>query len=88
MSGQVTRFLGDTPWRVFVKLVVLSLLLGFVMTVFGWTPYDIYFAARDFVLDIWNTGFAAIERFAGYFLLGAAVVVPVFLVIRFVSFRR
>jgi hypothetical protein len=33
-------------------------------------------------------GFAAIDRFVGYFLLGAAIVVPAFLILRLFSYRR
>ncbi|WP_368855839.1 DUF6460 domain-containing protein [Klebsiella pneumoniae] len=37
---------------------------------------------------MWNLGFGAIERFAGYFLLGAVVVVPCFIILRLLSYRR
>jgi hypothetical protein len=33
-------------------------------------------------------GFAAVDRFLGYLLLGAAVVVPAFIVLRILSYRR
>ena len=62
MSDGMNRFLGDSPLRVLVKLVVVSILVGFVMTVFGWYPTDIYFAVRNFLLDLWYTGFAALGR--------------------------
>lgn len=84
----LTRFLGDTPLRVVLKLIVVSFLVGLVMSAFGWSPFDLLQALRDFVMDIWNMGFRAIERFVGYFLLGAAVVVPAFIVLRLLSYRR
>jgi len=84
----ITRFLGDTPFRVVLKLVVVSFLVGVVMSAFGWAPLDILRGIREFVLGIWNMGFAAIERFFSYFLLGAAVVVPAFLILRILSLRR
>ncbi len=70
------RFLGDSPLRVLIKLVVISFLVGVVMHAFGWSPFDVLEGIRDFFVDIWNMGFSAIERFLGYFLLGAAIVVP------------
>lgn len=82
------RFFGDSPLRVAIKLVVLSLLVGVVMSAFGWTVWDIYFGLRDFVLRVWNMGFAALGRFGDYVLVGAAIVVPVFLVLRILSWRR
>ncbi|PSJ60338.1 DUF6460 domain-containing protein [Pseudaminobacter soli (ex Li et al. 2025)] len=86
--SELTRFLGDTPFRVFLKLVVVSFLVGIAMSFFGWSPYDIFYQLRDFVVQIWNMGFKAIDRFVGYFLLGAAVVIPVFVVLRLLSYRR
>ena len=82
------RFLGDSPLRVAIKLVVISFLVGVVMHAFGWSPYDVLQGIRDFFVDIWNMGFQAIERFASYFLLGAAIVVPAFILIRLFSYRR
>ena len=87
MTG-LTRFLGDTPLRIILKLVVISFLAGVLMSALGWSPFDVVLAIRDFFLDLWNMGFRAVERFLGYFLLGAAVVVPAFIVIRLLSYRR
>ncbi|MCD7108553.1 DUF6460 domain-containing protein [Rhizobium sp. DKSPLA3] len=88
MADGVNRFLGDTPGRVIVKLLVLSLVVGFLMTVFGWTPYGIFRGIRDFFVDLWYTGFAALGDVGEYLLIGAAVVIPVFIVLRLLSFRR
>ena len=87
MSALV-RFLGDSPLRVFLKLVVISFLVGIVMSAFGWSPLDVLQGIRDFFVDIWNMGFAALDRFLGYFLLGAAVVVPAFILLRLFSYRK
>lgn len=84
----LTRFLGDTPLRVLVKLLVISLVVGFVMSVFHWTPWDFFDALHRMVLRIWNMGFAALGDFARYILLGAVIVVPVFLILRVLSYRR
>lgn len=87
MSG-LDRFLGDSPLRVLLKLVVISFLVGVVMNAFGWSPFDVLEGIRDFFLDIWNMGFRAIERFIGYFLLGAAIVIPAFILLRLFNYRR
>lgn len=84
----MARFLGDSPLRVFLKLVVISFLVGVVMSAFGWSPFDVAEAIRDAVADVWNMGFSALERFFGYFLLGAAIVVPAFIILRLLSYRR
>jgi hypothetical protein len=87
MSG-LTRFLGDTPLRVLLKLIVVSFLVGIVMNTFGWYPIDVLHGVRDFVLRIWNMGFAALGRFGDYFLIGAVIVVPAFILLRLFSYRR
>ena len=88
MSDGVNKFLGDSPLRVLVKLIVVSILVGFVMTVFDWRPMDLLDGIRDFFVDLWRTGFAALGRVGDYLLLGAAVVIPAFIILRLLSYRR
>lgn len=88
MSNETNRILGDTPGRTLIKLIVVSLIVGFAMTIFGIAPMDIVSGVRDFVLDLWHTGFAALGRIGDYLLIGATVVVPVFIILRVMSFRR
>lgn len=84
----MTGFLGDSPMRVLLKLLVISFLVGVVMNAFGWSPLDVIDRVQEFFLDIWNMGFSAIERVGRYVLLGAAIVVPAFLILRLLSYRR
>jgi Family of unknown function (DUF6460) len=88
MSDAINRFLGDTPVRVLIKLIVVSVIVGFFMKVFGWYPMDIFHSIRRFIIDLWNTGFAALGQFGDYLVLGAAVVIPVFILIRILQYRR
>ena len=88
MANRLTRFLGDTPGRTVVKLLVISLIVGAVMSAFNWYPIDILHAVRDFLVNLWNLGFAALGRFGDYLLLGAFVVIPVFLILRILSYRN
>jgi len=88
MSGRVTRFLGDTPGRTVIKLVVVSFIVGVVMSAMNWYPIDVFYAVRDFLYNLWHTGFAALGRFGQYLALGAMIVVPIFLVIRILNFGR
>lgn len=86
--SSITRFLGDSPMRVAIKLIVVSFLVGIVMATFGWSPWDVFYRIEDFFVGLWNMGFDAIYRFGTYFLLGAAVVVPIFIILRILSYRR
>lgn len=88
MGAGLNRFLGDTLLRTLVKLVVLSFVVGVVLTALDLSVLDLLDELVDFVRHLWNMGFEAIERFARYFIVGAAVVVPVFLLVRLVRYRR
>ncbi|KKZ87657.1 hypothetical protein RPHASCH2410_CH09710 [Rhizobium phaseoli Ch24-10] len=88
MSDQVNRFLGDSLGRTLIKLIVVSLIVGFVMTVFGLTPWNIIYGFRDFILEIWHRGFSALGRVGDYLLLGATIVIPLFLILRLFSYHR
>lgn len=82
------RFLGDSPIRLLLKLLVVSFLVGLVMSAFGWSPWDVLYGIRDFFVRLWNLGFGAIDRVTGYILLGAAIVIPAFIILRIVNYRR
>ncbi|MER9749277.1 DUF6460 domain-containing protein [Mesorhizobium sp. M0140] len=84
----LTRFLGDSPLKVILKLLVVSFLVGLVMNAFGWSPMDVLYGIRKFFMDLWNLGFHAIDRFLGYILLGAAIVVPAFILLRIANYRK
>ena len=85
---QVNRFLGDTVGRTIIKLIVVSILVGMVMNVFGIFPLDIVYAFRDFLVNLWEKGWAALGRFGDWLVLGAMVVIPVFILLRLLNYRR
>lgn len=84
-NSSLARFLGGNPVSVIVKLAIISLFVGAIMAAFGWTPFGILQAILDFFAGIWNLGFGALEKFGSYILLGAAVVVPIFLLSRLLN---
>ena len=84
----LNRFLGDSPARVILKLLVVSFLVGLVMNAFGWWPTDVLRWVGDTLSDLWNMGFAAIEKAGSYILLGGAIVVPAFIILRLLNYRR
>ncbi|SIQ03707.1 hypothetical protein SAMN05880590_101920 [Rhizobium sp. RU35A] len=88
MADEVNRFLGDSPARTIVKLIVVSLIVGFVMTVFDVRPWDVFYGIRDFVLDLWHRGFKALGAVGDYLVVGATIVIPAFVILRILSYRR
>ena len=87
-SPTVTRFFGGSPARVLVQLVVISIILGIVLNALGVSPYDIVNGLRDLVTRIYSMGFGTIEWFFRYFLLGAVIVFPVWLLMRLLRVGR
>ena len=81
------RFIGGSPARVAVKLVLLSLLVGFVMAIFGFDAGDLVRSAVDLVRDTLRDGAGVFRQVGTYILAGAAVVIPVWLIMRLVRAR-
>ena len=81
-SDGLSRFLGGTPLSVAVRLALLSILVGVVLSAIGFDPWNIIESIRRLFLSIWNLGFDAVNWVWRYFLLGAVIVIPVWLITR------
>jgi hypothetical protein len=84
MSNGVQRFLGGPPLAVLGKLILLSILIGVVLSALGFDPWNIIGSLRRLVESIWNMGFDAVRWVWQYFLLGAVIVIPIWLIMRLV----
>jgi hypothetical protein len=76
------RFFGGNPALVLLRLAILSLIVGVVLAALGFSPFEILESLQRLVEHIYDMGFAAIEKAFRYFLLGAVIVFPVWLVVR------
>jgi hypothetical protein len=76
------RFFGGNPALVLIRLAILSLVVGVVLAALGFSPFDILDSLRRLAARIYDMGFAAIEKSFRYFLLGAVIVFPVWLIVR------
>lgn len=88
MSGKLDQVLGDSLGRTIIKLLVISFVVGVVMAAMNWSPFDIFCGIKDFIVRIWHQGFAALGRFGEYLVLGAAVVIPGFIIMRVLNYRK
>ena len=80
----VSRFFGGPPLAVLARLVLLSILVGVILHALGFDPGNILASIQKMVRAVWNMGFDAVRWVWRYFLLGAIIVVPVWLIVRFV----
>ena len=84
MADNVNRFLGGPPLAVIGKLILMSILIGVVLSVLGLDPLNILSSLQRLIRDVWNMGFDAVRWLWQYFLLGAVIVIPIWLILRFV----
>ena len=80
------RFFGGNPALVLLRLTILSLIVGVVLAALGFSPYEIIDSIARLVERIYNLGFEAVEKAVRYFLLGAVIVFPIWLVVRLFKF--
>lgn len=78
----VNRFLGGPPLAVLGRLGLLSILVGVILHALGLDPWDILSSIQALIRRVWDMGFDAVRWLWRYFLLGAAIVLPVWLILR------
>lgn len=76
------RLFGGPPLTVLFKLVVMSVIVGILLAALGLSPYDILDSIARLFQRIYNMGFEAIDTALRYFLLGAVIVFPIWLIMR------
>jgi hypothetical protein len=82
------RFIGGSPLTVALRLILLSILVGIVLAAIGFDPWNIVVSIRRLFDWIYNLGFDAISGLWRYFLLGAVIVVPIWLISRLLGAPR
>jgi hypothetical protein len=81
-NDTVNRFLGGSPLSVAVRIILLSILVGVILSAIGLDPRDIWRSLERLVRSIWDMGWDAVVWLWRYFLLGAVIVVPIWIVVR------
>lgn len=76
------KILGGHPLGVLIRLCVLSIIVGIILAAFGLDPLDLINSLQTLIIRIYDLGFKAFDWLFAYFLLGAAVVIPIWLIIR------
>src|ERR1700677_687350 len=78
----IQRFLGGPPLAVIGRLILLSILVGVVLAAVGLDPWNIIESVRALIVHVWTMGFDIVRWLWRYFLLGAVIVVPIWLLVR------
>jgi hypothetical protein len=81
-NSDFSRILGGSPGSVLLKLIFMSILVGAALSLFGLTPPDLLQGMRALIDGIMDLGFGAVREVLRYFVYGAVIVVPVWLLMR------
>jgi hypothetical protein len=84
----VSRFFGGSPLAVLARLFLVSILVGVILSALGLDPFDIVRSVERLIRSIWNMGFDAFLWLWRYFLLGAVIVIPIWLIMRMINAPR
>ena len=84
-DNQVARWAGGSLLGVLMRLTLVSILVGVILSALGLDPFDIIHSIERLIRSIWNMGFDAIRWVWRYFLLGAVIVIPIWIIMRLVN---
>lgn len=87
-DNQVARWAGGTPLGVVARLILVSILVGVILSALGLDPFDIVRSIERLIRSIWNMGFDAFRWLWRYFLLGAVIVIPIWILARLFNAPR
>jgi hypothetical protein len=87
-SGSVSRFFGGSPIAVLLKLILLSVVIGVLLSVLGLDAFAIVRGVERLVRDLFANFSDLIESVVRWFLLGAVIVFPIWLVMRLMSMGK
>ncbi|WP_375450015.1 DUF6460 domain-containing protein [uncultured Devosia sp.] len=87
-NSKLERVLGGSPGGVIVRLLLVSLVVGFLMSIFGLNVEGVVRGTIRLVEDTLRDSTGMLRSLGGYIVTGAALVVPIWLVLRLTSRRR
>ena len=76
------QLLGGRPVMVLVRLAVISIIVGIVLSALGISPGELVWRLNILLRRIYDLGFGALDSVLQYFLLGAVVVFPIWIIAR------
>ena len=80
--GTMEQVLGGSPLGVLIRLVVMSFVVGLILTVLDVNPNDIILWVENRLRFLTSFGFETFEEVGAIMLLGAVVVLPIWLALR------
>lgn len=79
---------GSNPVGVIIRLILISIVVGVVLDTLGINLRNFFDRFNQLLSNIYDLGFGAIDWLLQYFLLGAVVVIPIWLISRALGAAR
>ncbi len=90
--GIKSRIVGKSGRRTIVRLVVFSIIVGAAFSFVGLSPQEfwrgIFHTSKDILLSLGENVSEVLGTLGAYLLIGAAIVVPIWLIARLLSSRK
>ncbi|QIB34460.1 DUF6460 domain-containing protein [Ancylobacter pratisalsi] len=87
-DNQLARWMGGSPFWVLVRLLVLCVVVGVILSALGLDPMNILSSLERLIRHLFNFSFEAVDKLWRYFVLGAVIVIPLWLITRIASRGR
>src|SRR5262245_50542069 len=81
-TAPLTRFFGGPPLWVLVKVVMLSVVIGVILAVLVLDAFAILRGLEDLFYSLFDNMWDALHTLLRWFLLGAVIVFPIWLISR------
>ena len=88
MSNAIQNFIGGSLLSVLIRLLLLSLLAGAILTWLDISPGQLLSKVEHMLVSLWGMGFGALREILHYIVAGAIIVVPVWFVLRLLNLRK
>jgi len=82
------QLFGGNPAGVLLRLVLLSIVVGIILSALGINPGNILYHLNLLLRRLYDLGFGAVESMLQYFVLGAVIVFPTWLISRLLGAFR
>ena len=82
------QIFGGSPLAVLVRLIVLSVIVGIVFSALNIRPEEFFSALQRIAVALWDFSFAWFGSVGRYFVTGAVIVVPIWVVLRLLGIAK
>ena len=81
-GGGVSRIVGGSPLGVLVRLALLCVIVGLVLDQLDLNAFELFEWAIEQIEDAIRNSAHVLKQIGRYFLIGAVVVVPIWIILR------